>query len=196
MILEYSILLCRVSASDDPSNSWICYWYFTGSWCHQWFILNILTITKIRISWPPLLRFLSPSQLYQRATKLLEYPFKLQISAHEITVITKALMPRFIRSSPDSRQCEHESGLRGSLMDSFLIGGRRRNGWSGSRLDGWGRRELASNWATEFPHLTQRGSVCGPTLRVFCQHQLCDIYSLLPHVPGATIGHGSRHTQA
>lgn len=36
----------------------------------------------------------------------------------------------------------------------------------------------------KIPQPSGRGSVCGPTLRVFCQHQLCDIYSLLPYVPG------------
>lgn len=45
-------------------------------------------------------------------------------------------------------------------------------------------RSLETNRAVEFPHVTQRGSVCGPTLKVFCQHQLCDIYRRLPHVPG------------
>lgn len=49
-------------------------------------------------------------------------------------------MPRFIRSSPDSRQCEHESGLRGSLMDSFLIGGAEKERLIGVEV-GWLREE-------------------------------------------------------
>lgn len=71
-------------------------------------------------------------------------------------------------------------GRGGSLRGSFLIGAQTELPM-GSRVECSG--ELASNWAAEFSHLTQRGSVCGPTLRVFCQHQLWDIYSLLPHVP-------------
>lgn len=43
---------------------------------------------------------------------------------------------------------------------------------------------LASHWTATFSPLSWGGSVCGPTLRVFCQHQLWGIYSLLPHVPG------------
>lgn len=104
-------------------------------------------------------------------------------------------MPRFIRSSTASRYAvsmnqvggggggggggvglviHRGAGRTADGVEVGLLGGRRRRGGE----------VLASNWATEFPHLTQQGSVCGPTLRVFCQHQLCDIYSLLLHVPG------------
>lgn len=90
----------------------------------------------------------------------------------------KALMPRFIRCLPESRYTvirNHVLDWGGSegLVPQWSID-RTTNGLKGS---------LVSNWAAEFPHLPRWGSVCGPTLRTFCQHQLCDIYSKLPHLP-------------
>lgn len=89
-------------------------------------------------------------------------------------------------------RCKHESGWWWGVVGGVGLvihrgAGRTADGVEVGLLGGRRRRGgevLASNWATEFPHLTQQGSVCGPTLRVFCQHQLCDIYSLLLHVPG------------
>lgn len=102
------------------------------------------------------------------------YQFKCeQCRTLRVTAVMKVLMPRFIRSSPTSRHTISMNhvleGRGGSLRGSFLIGAQTELPM-GSRVECSG--ELASNWAAEFSHLTQRGSVCGPTLRVFCQHQL------------------------
>lgn len=84
----------------------------------------------------------------------------------------KVLMPRFTQLNNTKAHCRHESCFRGeggSLGGSVLIGAKTELPM-GLRVECGG--ELASVGAAEFSHLTRRGSVCGPTLRVFCQHQL------------------------
>lgn len=81
--------------------------------------------------------------------------------------------------------CCHHGGINGKVH-TLCVEARQASRGLDRGQNRWVQRAeggLVSNWAAEFPHLTRRGSVCSPTLRVFCQHQLCDIYSLLPHVP-------------
>lgn len=63
----------------------------------------------------------------------------------------------------------------------------------GARQDSGG--PLACRRTAEPSRLTQAGSVCGPTFRQLCQHQLWDIYGLLPPVAPATIGHDQRRSE-
>lgn len=85
-------------------------------------------------------------------------------------------MPRFICSLPDLKHA--------ASMNHVFWRGRRGHRHNGQWEGGW-RAEPSSS---DLTRLVLRG----PTLRVFCQHQLGDIYRVLPHVPGATIGRDSR----
>lgn len=73
----------------------------------------------------------------------------------KVAVIMEALMPRVTCNTSRNEWSFRQEGGRDAAANGSEAGG-----------------ELAADGTAEFSHLIQPGSVCSPTLRVFCQHQL------------------------